>query len=187
MMTGGAISPVPPATTTLQVTGAGASVHPPRSTVTLTQTATTPQPNAPPSNTSPHSAPVPAPTTAASNAPRSPAPSAAPRPSPTPATHTASAIATLALAAGGAALPDRGRTPGAIYPTAGPSQICVPGYSARVRQVSDTTRRAVFTAYAIPWSGHGAYEVDHLIPLELGGSNATTNLWPEPQGHTGAG
>jgi hypothetical protein len=25
-------------------------------------------------------------------------------------------------------------------------------------------------------------EVDHLIPLELGGSNALSNLWPEPFG-----
>jgi len=25
----------------------------------------------------------------------------------------------------------------------------------------------------------GAYEVDHLISLELGGSNDITNLWPE--------
>jgi hypothetical protein len=24
-----------------------------------------------------------------------------------------------------------------------------------------------------------AYEVDHLVSLELGGSNAITNLWPE--------
>ena len=26
----------------------------------------------------------------------------------------------------------------------------------------------------------GAYEVDHFIPLELGGSNDIKNLWPEP-------
>jgi hypothetical protein len=25
----------------------------------------------------------------------------------------------------------------------------------------------------------GAYEVDHLIPLELGGDNVIANLWPE--------
>ena len=28
----------------------------------------------------------------------------------------------------------------------------------------------------------GAYEVDHLISLELGGSNDIHNLWPEPYG-----
>jgi 5-methylcytosine-specific restriction endonuclease McrA len=26
---------------------------------------------------------------------------------------------------------------------------------------------------------HGAFEVDHLIPLELGGDNVIANLWPE--------
>ena len=31
----------------------------------------------------------------------------------------------------------------------------------------------------------GAYELDHLIPLELGGGNAATNLWPEA--HHGVG
>ena len=27
--------------------------------------------------------------------------------------------------------------------------------------------------------GRGDYEIDHLIPLELGGSNSVKNLWPE--------
>jgi hypothetical protein len=26
----------------------------------------------------------------------------------------------------------------------------------------------------------GSFELDHLIPLELGGDNADANLWPEP-------
>ena len=34
--------------------------------------------------------------------------------------------------------------------------------------------------YGIRGSHHGsAYEVDHLISLELGGSNEVANLWPE--------
>jgi hypothetical protein len=32
----------------------------------------------------------------------------------------------------------------------------------------------------------GADEVDHFIPLELGGSNDITNLWPEPYSAPGA-
>lgn len=35
--------------------------------------------------------------------------------------------------------------------------------------------------------GPGPYEVDHLIPLELGGDNTMANLWPEPQSGTHAG
>jgi hypothetical protein len=30
--------------------------------------------------------------------------------------------------------------------------------------------------------GHNCCEVDHLIPLELGGSNDIKNLWPQPDG-----
>jgi hypothetical protein len=40
--------------------------------------------------------------------------------------------------------------------------------------------KRVFREYGLPGThSPGAYEVDHLIPLELGGSNALANLWPE--------
>jgi hypothetical protein len=55
----------------------------------------------------------------------------------------------------------------------------VSGYTARVRDVSDSLRREVFAAYRIPYDRHGRYELDHLIPLELGGDNSARNLWPE--------
>jgi len=48
------------------------------------------------------------------------------------------------------------------------------------RQVSEATKRAVFKEYGIDYAKHECCEVDHLIPLELGGSNSIKNLWPEP-------
>jgi len=39
--------------------------------------------------------------------------------------------------------------------------------------------RAVYGEYGIATHRPYQYEVDHLISLELGGSNAIANLWPE--------
>lgn len=40
-------------------------------------------------------------------------------------------------------------------------------------------RKQVFAEYGIAYNKRGNYEVDHLISLELGGSNDISNLWPE--------
>jgi hypothetical protein len=76
-------------------------------------------------------------------------------------------------------LPDRSATPGRAFRHAGPGKFCHAGYTAKVRSVSESTRRAVFAEYGISYAKHSHYEVDHLIPLELGGSNSIRNLWPE--------
>ncbi len=78
------------------------------------------------------------------------------------------------------ALPDSACTPGAILSTATVSDICTPGYSSKVRNVPESLKNAVYTAYGIMSHSPGQYEVDHLVSLELGGSNDQTNLWPEP-------
>jgi len=76
-------------------------------------------------------------------------------------------------------LPDPACTPGAVLASATPGRICVAGYTARVRNVSETLKGRVYAAYGIASHAAGSYEVDHLVPLELGGSNARANLWPE--------
>jgi hypothetical protein len=86
--------------------------------------------------------------------------------------------------AGGVVIQDMSLSPGAADPRVTQANIhetiCVVGYSASVRDVSAATKRRVFAEYGISNPAPGAYEVDHLIPLELGGSNDITNLWPEP-------
>ena len=77
-------------------------------------------------------------------------------------------------------LPDPACTPGAILPEATKDQICVSGYSSKVRNVPDSVKNAVYAEYGITQHSPGQYEVDHLISLELGGSNDIANLWPEP-------
>jgi hypothetical protein len=75
-------------------------------------------------------------------------------------------------------VPDPALTPGATF-AVGVTQICTPGYASSARDVSDADKAAVYARYGIPWVPY-AHEVDHLISLELGGSNAIGNLWPEP-------
>jgi len=58
--------------------------------------------------------------------------------------------------------------------------VCTPGYTKKVRAVPASLKRRVFAEYGIVHPPPRAYEVDHLISLELGGSNSIRNLWPEP-------
>jgi hypothetical protein len=77
-------------------------------------------------------------------------------------------------------LPDPDCTPGAFYPKATRSVVCQPGYSALVRNVSRPSRDAVYAAYDLVHAFDGANgELDHLVSLELGGSNTRSNLFPE--------
>lgn len=75
-------------------------------------------------------------------------------------------------------------TPGVIDPAVTQanihSTICVRGYTKTVRHVTTSMKTQVYHAYGIMSHKPGSYEVDHLISLELGGSNDFGNLWPEP-------
>jgi hypothetical protein len=75
--------------------------------------------------------------------------------------------------------PDAICTPGAVFKKVTAKQVCRPGYSRRARRVSQSTKDRVFARYGITVHDGTTYEVDHFIPLELGGSNAMRNLFPE--------
>jgi len=55
----------------------------------------------------------------------------------------------------------------------------VSGYSSSVRNVPYSEKTSVYREYGIASHYAGKYDVDHLISLELGGSNSIANLWPE--------
>lgn len=76
-------------------------------------------------------------------------------------------------------LPDPACTPGAIIATSTVEDICTPGYTKKVRNVSASLKRKVYSEYGVAHHSPGEYEVDHLIPLEVGGSNDIANLFPE--------
>ncbi len=79
---------------------------------------------------------------------------------------------------GNQVLPDSGCTPGAVL-TTNTATVCTVGYTKTVRNVPLSESKQVFAEYGIAYKLHANYEVDHLISLELGGSNAIANLWPE--------
>jgi hypothetical protein len=78
-----------------------------------------------------------------------------------------------------AVLPDRSLTPGDVLPDATKDDVCTPGWSREHREVTESMRDRVYAEYGRT-RGPGCCEVDHLIPLELGGSNDMKNLWPQP-------
>jgi hypothetical protein len=76
-------------------------------------------------------------------------------------------------------LPDPHLTPGAAFAGVTTARVCTPGYASSVRNVPAAEKDEVYAEYRIVHVPL-AHEVDHLISLELGGSNDIRNLWPEP-------
>ena len=87
---------------------------------------------------------------------------------------TACALALPAIA--GAQLPNSFSTPGATT-KASVKEICAAGYETSVKPVAGWQKTAALERYGIrPESFNG--ELDHLVPVSLGGSNEPENLWP---------
>lgn len=82
-------------------------------------------------------------------------------------------------------LPDASCTPGSVDPAVTEADtaqtICRTGYTSTVRPPEADTEKfkldQAYPAYGVP-SGTKT-ELDHLVPLELGGNNDASNLWPE--------
>jgi len=108
----------------------------------------------------------------------------APAPSPPAASLTATATpvaSSTSLPAPAGSLPNRTLTPGETFPAVTAQQVCVSGYASSVRNVLHAQYLEVYASYGIPYpEPSGSYELDHLVPLELGGDNSNRNLWPEP-------
>ncbi|MGY2894346.1 sunset domain-containing protein [Deinococcus sp. UYEF24] len=75
-------------------------------------------------------------------------------------------------------VPDPKLSPGDVL-TSDPKIVCVSGYTKTVRNVPQSLKEQVYREYGITSRQSGEYEIDHLISLELGGSNSIRNLFPE--------
>ena len=102
-------------------------------------------------------------------------------------TRTALAVLALATALTSPALaqtppaiaPDPTLTPGAVR-TTDAGEICATGTRA-LRHWSRERDDRIMAEYALPPGPHPDFEIDHLIPLGIGGSDDDLNLWPEPR------
>jgi hypothetical protein len=70
---------------------------------------------------------------------------------------------------------------GSFDPTSTPAQVCALGYAREHRNVPYRMRDLVYDRYGLPRGSRRGYVIDHLVPLELGGTNAIANLWPQPR------
>ena len=105
-------------------------------------------------------------------------------------------VVTVSLLPGGAALAagahfrashgeplnDPHLTPGATF-NVSTTAICRSGYASSVRDVPSSEKDHVYAEYGIVHHSTNQYEIDHLIPLELGGDNSLANLWPQLNDH----
>ena len=76
-------------------------------------------------------------------------------------------------------VPDPTLTPGAVR-TTDAAAICSTG----TRQLRHWDRRRddrIMAEYGLPAGPHPDFEIDHLVPLGIGGADAVRNLWPEPR------
>jgi len=100
------------------------------------------------------------------------------------------ALFAIALVASGAAraenLPVQMMTPGHVL-TVSRDEICRPGFGQSTADVPAKLRYRVLINYGLGGydhgglcSGPGGCVIDHLVSVDLGGSNDIRNLWPLP-------
>lgn len=79
------------------------------------------------------------------------------------------------------ALPDRRCSPGAYYSALSKPVICAVGFhTSSIRNVPESEKHQVEIEYGLSPRAYGStLEIDHIVSLELGGSNNVANLFPE--------
>jgi hypothetical protein len=75
--------------------------------------------------------------------------------------------------------PDKNLTGGSVRT---PDRLAACGHAKENRGPMFAARRdEILRRYGLPAGTHPDYEIDHLIPLCLGGSDDPSNLWPQPR------
>jgi hypothetical protein len=79
-------------------------------------------------------------------------------------------------------LPDRQCSPGAYYSALSKPVLCSSTFhTGSIRNVPESEKHQVEIEYGMTPKSYGrTIEIDHIISLEIGGSNDIANLYPEP-------
>jgi hypothetical protein len=77
--------------------------------------------------------------------------------------------------------PDRQCSPGAYYSALTKARLCDPAFrTGPIRNVPTSVKHMVEVEYGLAPASYGrTLEIDHIVSLELGGSNDIANLFPE--------
>lgn len=76
-------------------------------------------------------------------------------------------------------MPLRAVTPGEARDIA-THEVCTTAWSKDARHVTASMKRLVCARYGVKECPGPKWEIDHLIPRELGGADVAINLWPQP-------
>jgi len=79
----------------------------------------------------------------------------------------------------GGRLPNPSITPGATLKVS-KDDLCGPTRKEAEGNIPISLKTKVFQLYKIRTEATAPQNIDHLIPISLGGSNAIENLWPQP-------
>lgn len=74
-------------------------------------------------------------------------------------------------------MPDPDLTPGKVRPDITVKDLAT--YIKSPRRVTQAMKQKVFETYGISHPRPGEFEIDHLVPRELGGADDIQNLWPQ--------
>lgn len=78
------------------------------------------------------------------------------------------------------AYPNPDLTPGDVVADATRDTVCASGYAKKMRrEVSKEDKTLIYYRYGLTYDSKH-YQIDHFIPLSIGGSNDMKNLWPQP-------
>jgi hypothetical protein len=101
--------------------------------------------------------------------------------------HTPLDATCEALVRNGYPVPDPRCTPGGINPSVTAGILRNPAWRTRCNrncESSEAAKHVVYRWYSIRaprrnWGNRQVCELDHLVPLELGGADGLGNIWPE--------